>query len=259
MSKASGTPIAVFGDWHGDQGWALRAIGSAARAGVETIIHVGDFPLDWPGAKRGRYEQRVNRALVDHGLRLICSPGNHDNMSVINKREVQEDGLISWRSNIGVLPKGGRTTIGGLRMAGLGGAYSIDKEWRREGRDWFADEEPTPEQAERLIQGGPVDVLITHDAPAGVPVRSELDLPAHIVEEANRTRLLLREVVDALRPPHLIAGHWHQRLTHELQHPGEPPTRVDVLDMENSPAGNGVLVWPGDTPLRIEPLLIKGK
>lgn len=258
MSEASLSPIAVFGDWHGDN-WALKAIGSAAREGARTIIHVGDFSLDWPGAKRGRYEQRLNRALAEHGAWLIVSPGNHDNLTNINKLQVQDDGLIFWRSNIKVLPKGGRITIEGLRIGGLGGAYSIDQEWRREGKDWWADEEPTLEQAERLIQAGPVDVLVTHDVPAGVPVRSGLDLPAHIVEKANRTRILLREVVDTLRPAHVFCGHWHQRLIHELQHPSGPPTRVDVLGMETSPAGNGVLVWPGDTPLRIEPLLIKGK
>lgn len=30
-------------------------------------------------------------------------------------------------------------------------------------------------------------------------------------------------------------------------------TRVDVLDMENSRAVNGVLVLPGTPPLRVEP------
>jgi predicted phosphodiesterase len=261
VSDATGSrsPIAVFGDWHGDQGWAVKAIACAAREGVKTIIHVGDFSLDWPGAKRGRYEQRVNRALVEYGLMLIVSPGNHDNLSIINKRETQEDGLISWRSNLGVLPKGGRTQVEGLQVGGLGGAYSIDQKWRTEGKDWWADEEPTAAQAEHLIGGGPVDILITHDVPTGIPVRSEFNLPAHVVERANGTRLLLREVVTTLRPAHVLSGHWHQRLTHELQHPDGQLTRVDVLGMENNPAGNGVLIWPGDNRLRIEPLLIKGR
>lgn len=90
-------------------------------------------------------------------------------------------------------------------------------------------------------------------------MRSEFNLPAHVVERANGTRLLLREVVTTLRPAHVLSGHWHQRLTHELQHPDGQLTRVDVLGMENNPAGNGVLIWPGDNRLRIEPLLIKGR
>jgi predicted phosphodiesterase len=257
--KLYSSPSAIVGDWHGDQGWALLAIRSAAREGVKTVLHVGDFGLDFPGAKRGRYEQRLNRALVEYGVTLIVSPGNHDNLTNINKLDVQEDGLITWCSNIRVLPKGGRTVVEGLRVGGLGGAYSVDKAWRKEGKDWWADEEPTVEQAEKLVAGGPVDVLITHDVPAGVPVRSGLDLPADIVEKADRTRFLLRDVVDKLAPPHLFSGHWHQKVTHELVHPDGRATRVDVLDMEGSRAGNGVLVWPGNPPLRVEPLFIGGK
>jgi hypothetical protein len=39
-------------------------------------------------------------------------------------------------------------------------------------------------------------------------------------------------------------------------HPDGRSTRVDVLNMEKSRLGNGVLVWPGKMPLRIEPLPI---
>jgi hypothetical protein len=251
-------PIAVFGDWHGDQNFALTAIRSAARAGAKVLVHVGDFPLDWPGPKRGRYEKRLNTLLMECGMNLVVSPGNHDNVSVVSLRDVQEDGLISWRSNIKVLPKGGRTVIDGLRVGGLGGAFSVDKAWRREGKDWWADEEPTVAQAERLIAGGDLDVLLTHDVPAGVPMKSSLDLPPEIIAQADRTRVLLRETVDRLVPPHLFAGHWHQRFVAEIVHPSGRVTRVDVLASEQSKMGNGVLVYPGEPPLRIEPLFIRG-
>ncbi|MEW1823538.1 hypothetical protein AB0323_22470 [Arthrobacter sp. NPDC080031] len=45
----------------------------------------------------------------------------------------------------------------------------------------------------------------------------------------------------------------------ELRHPDGTTTRMDVLDMENSRRGNGVLVWPGEPPLRVEALEIRGK
>ncbi|WP_234748018.1 hypothetical protein [Arthrobacter ramosus] len=35
-------------------------------------------------------------------------------------------------------------------------------------------------------------------------------------------------------------------------------TRVGVIDMENSREGEGVLVWPGNAPLRNVPLPIRG-
>ncbi|OOP59424.1 hypothetical protein BMF89_20525 [Arthrobacter sp. SRS-W-1-2016] len=251
-------PIAVFGDWHRHLGMGLAAIRAAADAGVTTLIHVGDFGVDWPGAERGRYEKRLNALLLERGMTLLVSPGNHDNLSSINLLEVQEDGLISWRSNIKVLPKGGRTVIDGLRVGGLGGAFSVDKARRREGRDWWANEEPTVAQAERLIAGGDLDVLITHDVPAGVPMKPGLDLSPEIVAQADRTRILLRETVDRLYPRHVFCGHWHQRVISEIEHPDGRVTRVDVLASEQSKAGNGVLVYPGEPPLRIEPLLIRG-
>jgi hypothetical protein len=238
----------------------LAAIRSASDVGVTTMIHVGDFGLDWPaGAERGRYEKRLNALLLERGAKLIISPGNHDCLTEVNRREVQEDGLILWRSNIMVLPKGGRTVINGLRVGGLGGAYSVDRAWRREGRDlWADDEEPTAEQAEQLIDGGDLDVLITHDVPAGVPMRPGLDVSPEIVAHADRTRILLRETVDRLVPRHVFSGHWHQRVVAEISHPDGRVTRVDVLASEQSKTGNGIVVHPGEPPLRIEPLIIRG-
>lgn len=250
-------PFAIFGDWHGDSGWALTAIRSAAREGVRTAIHVGDFGLDWPGAKRGRYETKLNKYLTDLGITLIISGGNHDNWDTLEKLVAEDDDLATVRSNIRVLPRGGRTVLEGLAVGGLGGAFSVDYEYRTEGKDWWSREEPTRQEAEALIASGPLDILITHDAPGGVPLKGDFQLEPEMIEKANRTRYLLREVVDALAVPHLFCGHWHQRSTHELSHTNGMITRVDVLDMENSRHGNGVLVWPGRAPLRIDPLEIR--
>jgi hypothetical protein len=130
-------PIAVSGDWHGDSGWALTAIRSAAREGARTAVHVGDFGLDWPGAKRGRYEAKLNKYLVDLELTLVVSGGNHDNWDTLAKLNVESDGLATIRSNIRVLPRGGRTTLEGLTVGGLGGAFSVDYQQRTEGKDWW--------------------------------------------------------------------------------------------------------------------------
>lgn len=191
-------------------------------------------------------------------MTLILSGGNHDNWETLDRLPVEEDGLATYRSNIRILPRGSRTQICGLVVGGLGGAFSVDQGHRTEGRDWWRNEEPTAEEAQRLITDGPVDVLITHDAPAGVPLRSQFDLPPEIAASAEQTRLLLREVVDSLAPAHVFCGHWHQRRIHQLIHPDGRVSRVDVLDKEYSRAGNAVLVWPGRSPLRIEPLVVHG-
>lgn len=250
-------PIAIFGDWHGAAaGWGVTAVRSAAREGARHGIHVGDFGLEYPGKARGRAEAKLNRRLVELGMTLWLSPGNHDNHDYIASLNEREDGTREARSNIRVLPFGSRTMIEGLRIGALGGAYSIDAGYRREGFDWWAKEEPSEGEAKELVSGGSVDVLVSHDAPAGVPVKSTITLRSEILERANKTRMLLADVVRELEPPLLVCGHYHQRLIHELKHPGGGVTQVHVLDMENSRAGNGILVWP-DT-LKVEPLFIKG-
>lgn len=251
-------PIAIFGDWHGNTGWALTSLRSAAREGARTALHVGDFGLDWPGPKRGRYESKLNKYLADLGVVLIVSGGNHDNWETLAQLRVEHDGTVALRSNIRVLPRGGRTMVEGLVVGGLGGAFSVDYRHRTEGKDWWSNEEPTQEEAEKLAAGGPLDILITHDAPSGVPLKGDFELRPELAVRANRTRLILRQAVDSLAVPHVFCGHWHQRRIHELAHPDGRSTRVDVLNMENSRLGNGVLVWPGKVPLRIEPLLIRG-
>ena len=144
-------------------------------------------------------------------------------------------------------------------MGHLGGAYSVDgPEFRTIGKDWWPeDEEPTVEQAERLIAGGPVDLLVTHDAPTGVDVVPKFDLPAEIKERADRTRHLLAKVVRELQPPLLVCGHWHQRVTSTIHHPGGNTT-VHVLGMEYDREGNGIVLRRSDSGLQVEPLLIRG-
>jgi hypothetical protein len=219
---------------------------------------VGDFGLDWPGAKRGRYEAKLNKYLVDLGVTLVVSGGIHDNWDTLAKLPVEADGLATVRSNIRVLPRGGRTIVEGLVIGGLGGAFSVDYHHRTEGKDWWSNEEPTEAEAEKLLAGGPLDVLITHDAPAGVPLSGDFELNTEMAERANRTRVLLRHVVDSLEVPQVFCGHWHQRRIHELTHKDGRSTRIDVLNMENSRLGNGVLVWVGNGRLRIESLPSRG-
>ncbi|GAA1114042.1 metallophosphoesterase [Arthrobacter flavus] len=249
-------PIAIYGDWHGHLGWALGSIDAAENAGVKTLIHVGDLGLDFPGRNRGRFEKKLNLVLIEREMTLILSVGNHDNHDTVSTLEIQADGLATFRSNIQILPRGGRTVVEGLTVGGLGGAYSIDQKYRIEGKDWWANEEPTQQEADQLVAGGPVDILITHDVPASVPMTSDLNLPADVIAEATKTRILLDKVVHRLQPPHLFAGHWHQRRIHELRHEDGSVTRVDVLANELANDGNGALVWPGSTPLRIETLRI---
>lgn len=74
----------------------------------------------------------------------------------------------------------------------------------------------------RAIDGGPVDVMVCHDAPLGAP-RLERWLAPNVSgwpqKELHFTylhRQLIRRVVDAVRPSALYHGHYHWRYDDEL-------------------------------------------
>lgn len=257
QADTAARPFVVAGDWHGDLQWIREVVRSAHTAGARTILQVGDLGLLWPGRGKGRFDARLSRFLDEHDMDLFFIDGNHDNHTELRAVEVQPDGLATLLPRIHYLPRAGRFHLNGLRIAGLGGAYSLDAPWRKTGVDWWPDiEEVSPEDVHQLIPGGPVDILLTHEVPASVPMKSRWDdLDDVTLARAQVSRDLLQRAVDALEPRQVFSGHWHIRKTDLIHHPSGSTSRVDVLNMNGSKAGNAVLVWPGES-LRIEPLIV---
>lgn len=259
--ESGGTPFVIAGDWHGDTSWARAVVKTAAAAGVKRIFHVGDLAVLWPGAKKGRFDQRLNTMLEERGMDLVFIDGNHDNHTELRTLPIGDDRLARVRSHILYLPRGERIEYVGLTIGGLGGAFSVDCEWRAPGKDWWPRiEEVEPQDVDKLVAGGSVDILLTHDVPANFAgLTNELRNLSEEVQALSRvSRALLQDAVDALKPPHVFCGHWHQRRIGGISHENGSITRVDVLHCDGSRPGNAVLVWPGTPPLRVEPLIIQG-
>lgn len=99
----------------------------------------------------------------------------------------------------------------------LGGATSVDREWRTPGVEWWPDEAITDEHVDAAIAGGAGDVMITHESPARTPVRAvrevlrtnPLGVPDHVRAESAASRRRVTRVWDAVRPSLLIHGHMH--------------------------------------------------
>lgn len=94
---------------------------------------------------------------------------------------------------------------------------SIDSPMRTAGLDFFVEEEVGGDDVARVVAGGPADVLVCHDAPAGweipnlTPVE-RMPLPAAArVDAANRHRVRLRTAYEAVRPAVVVHGHYHSR------------------------------------------------
>lgn len=244
LTQAHPRRVVVAGDWHGNASWAFSVIRRLPQflEGEERrlILHCGDFGI-WPGRKGAAFLKAVTRALADVDAELMFVDGNHDNHTALADLPAA-DGVAAVAPRIWHAQRGHRWKWHGRTWLALGGGVSIDRSERTRA-SWWPEEEITPEQARRICDDGPVDVMLTHDCPSGVahdfPPAPTAWLPAIAATDAHRE--LLQGVVESVQPTHLIHGHLHRfyERTVPMRHGN---VRVTGLDCDGADAGNwGVL------------------
>lgn len=204
--------VAVCGDWHGNQSW-LRAMTPAIcrlAPDVTTVMQLGDWWMD-PRAS--------DDIFAAAGItRVYVTLGNHEPWSEITPLLDAHPGAAVRVSEVTwLLPRPARLQIGGRAVLSLGGAASVDRYLREEGVSWWPDEAVTDEQVEAAIEGDSVDLMLTHESPAGTPVSSvrevlrtnPLGFPDQMRAESAVSQARVGFVWDTLRPELLIHGHMH--------------------------------------------------
>jgi len=224
--------IAFAGDWHADESWAVDAVYAAANKAADVIVHLGDFGYQF----RPKFLTTLNAALADTETPLLFIDGNHDNHRWLNRLPIETNGLRLIGDWIWHIPRGFRWMWGELRFLGLGGAHSVDGTYRRQaGLMWQPEERITDIQAQSTINGGPADVLIAHDCPAGVqvPGLTPHRFPQFEVLRGDEHRTLLRKVVDRVRPQIIWHGHYHVRYDATVDF-GYGPVQVHGLNSNDT-------------------------
>jgi predicted phosphodiesterase len=215
--------ILLVGDVHGDVRQLARALNHGKATGVDTAVQLGDFGI-WPGNSGMRFLKDVNRLLEELEMTLFFVDGNHEDFNQITERPVDEStGLQPWGPRLFRMPRGWRTEWQGLKIAALGGAHSVDRQWRLQNcpeLHWEA-EHVTEEEAAAFAGSGPVDVIFMHDSPEGAP-NSIVDdprnpgaqfFPQEELYLAALHRQLLATAVNPTSPAFIAHGHYHQLMT----------------------------------------------
>lgn len=91
----------------------------------------------------------------------------------------------------------------------IGGAWSIDQDWRTAGIDWWPEEELSYLELDSLV--GIYDflrpkVMVTHTFPISIP-RDQFG--KKIFGTGSRTELAFERMFDMHKPEIWIGGHWH--------------------------------------------------
>lgn len=204
--------VAVVGDIHGNFRW-LDIVARAAQTlapDVTTMLQLGDWAMD---------PNTTDEALDGTGIeRVYVTLGNHEPWGQITPLlNAHRDCAVRVSKITWLLPRPARLTIDGRSVLSLGGAVSVDRAWRQEGVSFWKDEEITREHVARAIAGGPADLMLTHESPAGTPVRAVQEIlrtnpvgfPDDAIADSATSRARVAKVWNIVYPELLIHGHMH--------------------------------------------------
>lgn len=231
--------IILAGDTHGDANHVKTLLEKARDIEADAVFVLGDFGI-WDHHDGGHFTDTVSKMAQRYQISVCFLAGNHDNYDLLFQWEAENsrtrDGFVYVKEGLFYSPRGHRWTWGGVRFLSLGGAYSIDKDWRiqEDKRDlerarlrqqygqinatrgekwllktgqyhWWHQEEISEQEMRDAMVGGPVDVMLAHDKPRSAEVDwNRKDLP-----ECWPNQDRLQSVVDAVLPRLYVHGHLH--------------------------------------------------
>lgn len=237
--------IVIAGDTHSDVDWMKSVTRIAGRADAHWILQVGDFGWwprmitsgGWPRTDHilGTLSRACDRAHVNGWIFLDGNHDDHESLAEAETSPLEGVGMLArLGDHVWYSPRGNTFDLDRIRFGTLGGAVSIDAYVEaygfdfgsppyRPGWDWFpALEAPTQADVSLLIDQGPIDVLLSHEAPAGVgglkPGLEGLPITADIQQRTDAVRRLVLDAVLGCRPRLVVHGHWHQRYGETLEY-----------------------------------------
>lgn len=212
--------IMFLGDTHANTNWLVAMIERARLNDCDTIVQLGDFGYRFDS----NFMKRVRYALGANDVDLYFVDGNHDEHSTPWAWPFDADGFQipavgTHRERLHYIPRGHRWEWWGLKFLGLGGAASVDRQWRTEYTSWWSTEYIREKDINKAVDGGTVDVMVTHDHPVNVPIPSEshrhetngFGWPEFDLKMSRDNRQALQAVVDEVKPKLYLHGHYHSR------------------------------------------------
>ena len=139
--------VYYMGDIHGNPLPAVFACRQMNMTHEDTLVLLGDVGANYYGDER---DARTKKSLAKLGPKILCIHGNH---------EMRPESITSYSSKVW---RGGKVwyeperpsllfaadgevfDLEGIKHLTIGGAYSVDKQYRLErGYSWWADEQPS--------------------------------------------------------------------------------------------------------------------
>ena len=192
----------LVGDVHGKYRELVWKITGRYDIHDADVLVLGDFGVGFDQNLKREYpwsERRLKR----NNVTIWAMRGNHDDPKYFTEEPIYNfpnlKFLVDWK----------RYKFGENReILVIGGACSIDKEYRIENIDWWEGEDVTrvPDLP------GKADIIISHEAPITfdpMPTRPD-GLGKDQYGNILRSREYLQEVLESARPDYWFYGHYHK-------------------------------------------------
>lgn len=167
-------------------------------------IQVGDFGF---GFKGPYWEDRANEYHKSGQHRFIR--GNHDSPAICKEQN-------------GWIKDGAVESYGDKTVMFIGGAWSIDQQWRIEGESWWPDEQVSDyvfSTIHDIYSTIRPDVMVTHDCPTLAAYKMFIKDGKALAGKAlylTRTGEALQDMFETHQPSHWFFGHWHMTKEYDM-------------------------------------------
>lgn len=182
----------------------------------DTIVILGDVGANYYGGKR---DKQFKEQIAKLAPTIFCIHGNHEQRpanipSYIAKE--WNDGPVWYEEeypNLLFARDGNIYVIDGVRYLVIGGAFSVDKNYRlSRGYGWWADEQPSEEikaRVGRRVANSGLDVILSHTCPFKYEPR-EAFLPGIDQSDVDSsTEEWLDTIEESVDYKAWFCGHWH--------------------------------------------------
>lgn len=208
--------VYITGDTHGNFCRIKSFCANRSTTIEDVMIILGDAGINYYG---GHGDKKLKHRISNLPLTLFCIHGNHemrpDTIQSYEKRE-WNGGMVWYEKhypNILFAIDGEIYDIGGKKCIVIGGAYSVDKEYRiQRGYGWWDDEQPSDDikqKVESVLLENSVDVILSHTCPLKYePV--EVFLPFVDQSKVDKsTEQWLDKIDDTTEYSKWYCGHYH--------------------------------------------------